>query len=93
MNTDPQTPPGISSTAADPSAAADLGLAPTPAKSVTSFRWRHRHGEMLIETCSDGSVWVDGAVIADTAPPGTSQPGASQQDTHLPDTSQPGQTT
>ena len=37
--------------------------------SVTSRRvWKHAFGEMLIETCDDGSVWIDGKPVTETLP-------------------------
>lgn len=37
--------------------------------AVTSSRlWQHAFGEMLIETCTDGSVWIDGKPVPETLP-------------------------
>lgn len=37
--------------------------------SVTSSRvWKHAFGQMLIETCVDGSVWIDGKPVPETLP-------------------------
>ena len=33
---------------------------------ISSRRWRHAYGEMLIETCDDGSVWIDGKPVPKT---------------------------
>jgi len=35
---------------------------------VTSQVWHGRFGDMLIETCTDGSVWINGEPVADTLP-------------------------
>lgn len=35
---------------------------------ITSRKWRHGYGEMLIETCEDVSVWVDGKPVPETLP-------------------------
>lgn len=35
---------------------------------TSSRRWRHGYGEMLIETCEDGSVWIDGKPVPVTLP-------------------------
>jgi hypothetical protein len=32
----------------------------------SSRRWQHAFGEMLIETCDDGSVWIDGKPVPET---------------------------
>lgn len=45
---------------------ADLGaLRPAVA---TALVWHSRFGDMLIETCIDGSVWINGEPVADTLP-------------------------
>lgn len=37
--------------------------------SLTSSRvWKHAFGQMLIETCADGSVWIDGKPVPETLP-------------------------
>lgn len=38
------------------------------ARITSSIVWTHSFGQMRIETCEDGSVWVDGRVVRDTAP-------------------------
>ena len=35
---------------------------------TSSRRWQHGYGEMLIETCEDGSVWIDGKPVPETLP-------------------------
>lgn len=35
---------------------------------VSSRQWAHAFGEMLIETCVDGSVWIDGKPVPETLP-------------------------
>jgi hypothetical protein len=43
--------------------------------AVTSSRvWQHAFGEMLIETRADGSVWINGRVVRNTALAGGSMP-------------------
>lgn len=43
---------------------------PLPERQVLSSRiWQHAFGEMLIETCADGSVWIDGKPVRDTIVP------------------------
>ncbi|MFT3819798.1 MAG: hypothetical protein QM750_19670 [Rubrivivax sp.] len=32
------------------------------------LQWTHAFGVMLIETCADGSVWIDGRPVRDTLP-------------------------
>jgi hypothetical protein len=60
--------------AADTSSAAcvDVGclLASDFASSpiTSSQRWRHTFGEMLIETRANGTVWINGQLVRDTAP-------------------------
>ncbi len=56
MNTVPQKPPE------DGAGQAELR---------TRQLWRHSFGEMLIETRADGTVWIDGKVVRDTLPPGS----------------------
>lgn len=81
MNTDTQMPtPGPAEIAADLQPAQDAAAAgeqhPSQTRSqvVTSQSWRHTFGEMLIETCADGTVWIDGKVVPDTVPPGQARP-------------------
>jgi hypothetical protein len=38
------------------------------ARITSSIVWTHSFGQMRIETREDGSVWVDGRVVRDTAP-------------------------
>lgn len=33
---------------------------------LSSQVWQHAFGQMLIQTCVDGSVWVDGKPVPDT---------------------------
>lgn len=47
--------------------------APRPAVA-TALVWHSRFGDMLIETCIDGSVWINGEPVADTLP----QPASTQ---------------
>lgn len=35
---------------------------------TSSQRWRHTFGEMLIETRANGTVWINGQLVRDTAP-------------------------
>jgi hypothetical protein len=35
---------------------------------ASSIVWTHAFGQMRIETREDGSVWVDGRLVRDTAP-------------------------
>lgn len=81
MNTDTQMPtPGPAAIAAEPqpvqeaSAAGEQHPAQPQSQVVTSQRWRHTYGEMLIETRSDGTVWIDGKVVPDTLPAGRPTP-------------------
>jgi hypothetical protein len=40
-----------------------------PRSEVTSSQlWHSSFGDMLIETCADGSVWVNGEPVRDTLP-------------------------
>lgn len=54
------------------------------ARVTSSIVWTHAFGQMRIETREDGSVWVDGRLVRDTAPrtdvlsPETAVPGAEQ---------------
>ena len=54
------------------------------ARVTSSIVWTHAFGHMRIETREDGSVWVDGRLVRDTAPredevsPDASVPGAEQ---------------
>lgn len=47
-----------------------LGAAAPKCEATVLTRrvWQHSFGEMLIETKSDGSVWIDGKAVADTLP-------------------------
>jgi hypothetical protein len=51
---------------------------------TSSIVWTHAFGQMRIETREDGSVWVDGRLVRDTAPrtdevsPDTAAPGAEE---------------
>ncbi len=81
MTTDTQeTAEGRTAVAADTLEVADThGTAPQRAPNehsqlVTSQRWRHAYGEMLIETRDDGTVWIDGKVVPDTLPIGHTPP-------------------
>ena len=38
------------------------------ARVTSSIVWTHAFGQMRIETREDGSVWVDGRLVRDTAP-------------------------
>lgn len=38
------------------------------ARVTNSIVWTHAYGQMRIETREDGSVWVDGRLVRDTAP-------------------------
>jgi len=33
---------------------------------LSRLEWAHRFGTMVIETCTDGSVWIDGKPVPDT---------------------------
>lgn len=56
----------------DGPAAADNAAAHAPRPTlIERIRWQHRFGEMLIERYSDGSVAIDGKLVADTVPKGT----------------------
>jgi hypothetical protein len=35
---------------------------------TSSQRWKHAYGEMLIETRANGTVWINGQLVRDTAP-------------------------
>jgi hypothetical protein len=54
------------------------------ARVTSSILWTHAFGQMRIETQEDGSVWVDGRLVRDTAPrtdevsPDASVPAAEQ---------------
>ena len=49
--------------------AAFIDEAALAAAAVTSARrWQHTFGEMLIETRANGTVWIDGELVRDTAP-------------------------
>lgn len=81
MNTDTQMPTqGPAANTAEPQPAQDAtaaGEQPPPqlrSQVVTSQCWRHTYGEMLIETCADGTVWIDGKVVPDTLPAGQARP-------------------
>lgn len=40
---------------------------PANRAAITStLRWQHSFGEMLIETCADGSVWINGSPVPET---------------------------
>jgi hypothetical protein len=45
---------------------------PVAAKThvLSTQTWKHAFGEILIETCADGSVWIDGKPVIDTLPSG-----------------------
>jgi hypothetical protein len=80
MNTDTQMPtqgPAAAATDLQPAQevrAAGEQQAPQRSQVVTSQSWRHTYGEMLIETCADGTVWIDGKVVPDTLPSGQARP-------------------
>lgn len=38
------------------------------AEVVSSRTWQHTFGVMLIQTCTDGSVWIDGKPVPETLP-------------------------
>ncbi len=44
--------------------ASDLASSPI----TSSQRWKHTFGEMLIETRANGTVWINGQLVRDTAP-------------------------
>lgn len=44
--------------------ASDLASSPI----TSSQRWKHSFGEMLIETRANGTVWINGQLVRDTAP-------------------------
>ncbi|CAD5366568.1 hypothetical protein RA210_U10390 [Rubrivivax sp. A210] len=48
---------------------------PTDSDVLSRQLWRHRFGEMLIETRNDGTVWIDGKVVPDTLPSGLADSG------------------
>ena len=41
---------------------------------TTSRVWQHSYGQMLIETCADGSVWIDGKPVPETLPADSTTP-------------------
>jgi hypothetical protein len=63
-----------SEVAADESSAACVAPARLVAGALASStitssqRWKHAYGEMLIETCANGTVWINGQLVRDTAP-------------------------
>lgn len=69
-NDAPATSTAAASTAvglAEPDArgllATDLASSPI----TISHRWAHAYGEMLIETRANGTVWINGQLVRDTA--------------------------
>lgn len=44
-------------------------VAARQAAVVSARTWEHAFGVMLIETCADGSVWIDGKPVPETLPP------------------------
>lgn len=44
---------------------------------TTSRVWQHSYGQMLIETCADGSVWIDGKPVPETLPGDVATPAST----------------
>ena len=65
------SPPGEPEMSPQIAAHHELGEQPTPIVQPAVLQrsvWQHSFGAMLIETCADGSVWIDGKPVRDTLP-------------------------
>ena len=52
----------------DQAAVEEHSIKPVAVQAAVVSRqlWQHTFGQMLIETCADGSVWIDGKPVPET---------------------------